>query len=110
MDDDQNTEFVVVSEQWWLARPEHLLVWARLQVMESGIAIIFDSAGELLTYESEDIARGMLMDADYRSFDGMDDDDAEELGLWLDEMEPPQGSELDDLMPQMIRTIGPKHT
>ena len=47
MDDDQNTEFVVVSEQWWLARPEHLLVWARLQVMESGIAIIFDSAGEL---------------------------------------------------------------
>lgn len=109
MDDDQNTEFVVVSEQWWLARPEHLLVWARLQVMESGIAIIFDSAGELLTYESEDIARGMLMDADFRSFDGMDDDDAEEMGLWLDELEPPQGSELDDLMPQMIRTIGPKH-
>jgi hypothetical protein len=77
--------------------------------MESGIAIIFDSAGELLTYESEDIARGMLMDADFRSFDGMDDDDAEEMGLWLDELEPPQGTELEDLMPQMIRTIGPKH-
>ncbi len=109
MEDENNTEFVVVSEQWWLARPEHLLVWARLQVMESGIAIIFDSKGELLTYESEDIARGMLMDADYRSFDGMDDDDAEELGLWLDEMEPPQGEELEDLLPQMIRTLGPKH-
>lgn len=109
MEDENSTEFVVVSEQWWLARPEHLLVWARLQVMESGIAIIFDSKGELLTYESEDIARGMLMDADYRSFDGMDDDDAEELGLWLDEMEPPQGEELEDLLPQMIRTLGPKH-
>ena len=109
MNEEENTEFVVVSEQWWLARPEHLLVWARLQVMESGIAIIFDSKGELLTYESEDIARGMLMDADYRSFDGMDDDDAEELGLWLDEMEPPQGEDLEDLMPQMIRTLGPKH-
>jgi hypothetical protein len=109
MDDENNTEFVVVNEQWWLARPEHLLVWARLQVMESGIAIIFDSKGELLTYESEDIARGMLMDADYRSFDGMDDDDADELGLWLDELEPPQGEELEDLLPQMIRTIGPKH-
>ena len=109
MDDENNTEFVVVSEQWWLARPEHLLVWARLQVMESGIAIIFDSKGELLTYESEDIARGMLMDADYRSFDGMDDDDADELGLWLDEMEPPQGEELEDLLPQMIKTIGPTH-
>lgn len=109
MNEEENTEFVVVSEQWWLARPEHLLVWARLQVMESGIAIIFDSAGELLTYENEDIARGMLMDADFRSFDGMDDDDAEEMGLWLDEMEPPQGTELEDLMPQMIKTIGPKH-
>jgi hypothetical protein len=109
MNEEENTEFVVASEQWWLARPEHLLVWARLQVMESGIAIIFDSAGELLTYESEDIARGMLMDADFRSFDGMDDDDAEEMGLWLDELEPPQGTELEDLMPQMIRTIGPKH-
>lgn len=109
MNEEENTEFVVVSEQWWLARPEHLLVWARLQVMESGIAIIFDSKGELLTYESEDIARGMLMDADYRSFDGMDDDDAEELGLWLDEMEPPQGEDLEDLLPQMIRTLGPKH-
>ncbi|MBP6298849.1 MAG: hypothetical protein KA365_00405 [Arenimonas sp.] len=109
MNEEENTEFVVVSEQWWLARPEHLLVWARLQVMESGIAIIFDSAGELLTYESEDIARGMLMDADFRSFDGMDDDDAEEMGIWLDETEPPQGTELEDLMPQMIRTIGPKH-
>ena len=109
MDDENNTEFVVVSEQWWLARPEHLLIWARLQVMESGIAIIFDSKGELLTYESEDIARSMLMDADYRSFDGMDDDDADELGLWLDELEPPQGEELEDLLPQMIRTIGPKH-
>ena len=108
MNEEENTEFVVVSEQWWLARPEHLLVWARLQVMESGIAIIFDSKGELLTYESEDIARGMLMDADYRSFDGMDDDDAEELGLWLDEMEPPQGEDLEDLLPQMIRTLGPK--
>jgi hypothetical protein len=109
MEDENSTEFVVVLEQWWLARPEHLLIWARLQVMESGIAIIFDSAGELLTYESEDIARGMLMDADYRSFDGMDDDDAEELGLWLEEMEPPQGEDLEDLLPQMIRTLGPKH-
>ena len=109
MNEEENTEFVVVSEQWWLARPEHLLVWARLQVMESGIAIIFDSKGELLTYESEDIGRGLLMDADYRSFDGMDDDDAEELGLWLDEMEPPQGEDLEDLLPQMIRTLGPKH-
>ena len=100
---------VVVSEQWWLARPEHLLVWARLRVTESGIAMVFDSAGDTLTYENEDIARAALMDADFRAFDGMDDADADEIGLWLEEMEPPQGQFDEDLLPQMVKTIGPRH-
>ena len=109
MFEQEEDEFTVISEQWWLARPEHLLVWARLRVMESGIALIFDSKGEHLTYENEDLAKAVLMDADFRSFDGMDDDDADSLGLWLDEMEPPQGEHEEDLLPQMIKTIGPKH-
>jgi hypothetical protein len=102
-------EYVVVSEQWWLARPEHLLVWARLQTTENGIAIVFDSKGEHLTYENEDIARAVLMDADFRAFDGMDEDDADELGLWMEELEPPHGNSEEELLPQMLRTIGPKH-
>ena len=97
------------SEQWWLATPEHLLVWARLRVLESGVAHVFDSHGETLTYESEDIARAALMDADFRSLDGMDDDDAEVVGLLLEELQPPQGDDDEDLVPQMIRTLGPRH-
>jgi hypothetical protein len=111
MIDDENEDlgYIVVSEQWWLARPEHLLVWARLRVTESGIAMVFDSAGETLTYENEDIARAALMDADFRAFDGMDEADADEVGLWLEEMEPPQGDSDEELMPQMVKTIGPRH-
>ena len=37
-DEIEDPGYVVVTEQWWLARPEHLLVWARLQITESGIA------------------------------------------------------------------------
>ena len=102
-------EYIVVTEQWWLARPEHLLVWARLQVTENGIAIVFDSKGEHLHFENEDIARAALMDADFRSFDGMDEEDADELGLWMEELEPPQGNHDEDLLPQMIRTVGSRH-
>jgi hypothetical protein len=113
MTDDENfqdePEYVIVSEQWWLARPEHLLVWARLHVTENGIAIVFDSKGEYLHFENEDIARAALMEADFRAFDGMDDGDADELGLWLEELEPPQGENDEDLLPQMIRTVGTRH-
>jgi len=96
-------------EEWWLAAPEHLLVWARLRVLNSGVAHVFDSQGDTLTYESDDIARAALMDADFRSLDGMDDDDAEVIGLLLEELQPPHGDSDEELLPQMIRTLGPRH-
>ena len=96
-------------EEWWLAAPEHLLVWARLRVLESGVAHVFDSQGDTLTYESEDIARAALMDADFRGIDGMDDDDANAIGLMLEELNPPHGEDEEALLPQMIRNLGPRH-
>jgi len=96
-------------EEWWLAAPEHLLVWARLRVLNSGVAHVFDSQGDTLTYESDDIARAALMDADFRSLEGMDDDDAEVIGLLLEELQAPHGDSDEELLPQMIRTLGPRH-
>lgn len=96
-------------EEWWLAAPEHLLVWARLRVLNSGVAHVFDSQGDTLTYESDDIARAALMDADFRSLEGMDDDDAEVIGLLLEELQPPHGDSDEELLQQMIRTLGPRH-
>ena len=97
-------------EQWWLACPATLLVWARLRVLESGIAQVFDSHGDTLVYESEESARSALMDADFRSLDGLDDDDAVEMtGMLADELEPPHGDGDEALLPQMIRNLGSKH-
>ena len=96
-------------EEWWLAAPEHLLVWARLRVLHSGVAHVFDSQGDTLTYESDDIARAALMDADFRALEGMDDDDAETIGLLLEELQPPHGDSDEEMLPQMIRTLGPRH-
>ena len=93
----------VEREEWWLASPEQLLVWARLRVLESGVAQVFDSLGETLTYESEDVARAALMDADFRALEGMDDDDAEAVGMLIEELQPPQGDDDEELLPQMIR-------
>ena len=106
-DDEIPTDFD--QEQWWLATPEHLLVWARLRVLHSGVAQVFDSQGDTLVYESEDIARAALMDADFRALDGMDDDDGEAIGMLVEELVPPQGEHDEDLLPQMIRTLGPRH-
>ena len=99
----------IEREEWWLASPEQLLVWARLRVLDSGAAQVFDSLGETLTYESEDVARAALMDADFRALEGMDDDDAEAVGMLLEELQPPQGDDDDELLPQMIRQLAPRH-
>jgi hypothetical protein len=90
-------------------RPRDLLVWARLRVLHSGVAQVFDSQGATLVYESDDVARAALMDADFRSLDGMDDDDAEVLGMLLEELQPPQGNDDEELLPHMLRTLGPRH-
>ncbi|KFN44615.1 hypothetical protein [Arenimonas oryziterrae] len=96
-------------EEWWLATPEPLLIWARLRILHSGVAQVFDSHGETLSYESDDMARAALMDADFRALEGMDDDDAEAIGQLLEDLQPPQGEDDEELLPQMIKTLGPRH-
>ena len=96
-------------EQWWLTAFNRHLVWARLRVMDSGVAHVFDSTGNTLTYESEDIARSALMDAEFRALEGMDDDDAEEFGVLLEDLVPPEAEHDDDLVPQMVRALPEKH-
>ena len=39
--------------QWWLAVFGDTLVWARLQVLDSGIAEVLDSDGRILRYDDE---------------------------------------------------------
>lgn len=96
----------VIERQWWLATLGRTVVWAQLRLLEAGTAAVFDSDGNTLTYDSEDTARAALMDAEFVSFDGLDEDDALARGFSLAEITPPQGESDVQLQPQMARTLG----
>src|SRR3546814_11778707 len=93
-----------MRDQWWLASLGRTVVWARLRVREAGTAEVFDSDGNTLAYDSEDTARAMLMDAEFVSFDGLDEEDALERGFSLAELTPPTGSD-DTLRPRMVQQL-----
>ncbi|NOT89889.1 MAG: hypothetical protein HOP03_17180 [Lysobacter sp.] len=95
-----------IHETWWLASLGRTIVWARLRVREAGTAEVFDSDGNTLAYDSEDTARAALMDAEFVSLDGLDEEDALERGFTMAEIAPPQAEHDDQLRGQMIRTLG----
>jgi hypothetical protein len=98
----------LACEQWWVARVGDMLVWARLQVFEAGPAVVFDSSGASVPYDCEESARSALLDAEYRAFDGLDEDDAAALGFDLDSLEPPHGDDEDALREQMFVKLPPR--
>lgn len=97
------------DEQWWLAALGDTLVWARLRVLESGNAEVFDAQGETLVYDDEDSARAALLDAEFRAFDGLDEDDAAQMGFDLDSTEPPEAEDDEELLPLMTEKIAGGH-
>ena len=98
-----------VVEQWWVASLGNLLVWARLRVLDSGTAEVFSAEGETLRYDDEDFAHQALLDAEFRAFDGLDEDDAAILGFDLDEVEPPYGHTDEDMLPMMVQKLPSRH-
>ncbi|HEY2344918.1 MAG TPA: hypothetical protein VGH80_03430 [Xanthomonadaceae bacterium] len=110
MFEDENS--ACASEQWWLATTGNLLVWARLRVRESGIAEILDCDGRTDVYDSEDSAQTALLDADFRAYDGLDSDDANQMGFDLDEVAPPdgiEGADGDELRALMSVRLATRH-
>jgi hypothetical protein len=88
-------------EQWWIASLGDTIVWARLRILNSGMAEVFDAAGETLHYDDEDAAHAALLDAEFRAFDGIDDEDAAIMGFELGDVEPPDGGSDEELLPLM---------
>ena len=91
--------------QWWLTCVGDTLIWARLTIDDAGIAEVLDSDGRTLRYDDDTAARMALLDAEFRAFDGLDDEDAERWGFELEEVEPPRGESDEDLVPQMVAKI-----
>lgn len=95
--------------QWWVAAIGDLLVWARLVEDDEGIAEVLDSDGRVIRYDDVTTARMALLDAEFRAFDGLDEDDAARFGFDLDETEPPRGDSDEELLPGMIQKLPPRH-
>ena len=95
--------------QWWVAAIGDTLIWARLTITDAGIAEVFDSDGGILRYDDETQARMALLDAEFRAWDGLDEEDAAMLGFDLDEVGPPRGDSDEELLPRMVAKLPPKH-
>ena len=92
-------------EQWWVAALGDMIVWARLRVLETGIAEVFSAEGETLRYDDEDSAHAALLDADFRAYDGLDEQDAAEMGFDLDSIAPPDAESDEALLPLMTEKL-----
>jgi len=96
-------------DAWWCASLGDTLIWARLRVLDSGIAEVLGAEGEILRYDDETAARMALLDAEFRAFDGLDEDDAAALGFDLGSVAPPSGGSDADLLPRMVHKIARGH-
>ena len=96
------------ARQWWLAAIGDTIVWACLEILDSGIAEVLDSDGSRLRYDDEATARMALLDAEFRAWDGLDSDDAELLGFDIEEIEPPRGDSDEEILPRMIEKLPPR--
>ena len=92
-------------EQWWVATLGDMLIWARLRVRESGTAEVFNAEGETLRYDDEDSAHAALLDAEFRAYDGLDEEDAALLGFDLDSVAPPEAESDEELLPYMTEKL-----
>lgn len=90
---------------WWCAGFGDTLIWSRLDVYDSGMAEVFGATGEYLRYDDETAARMALLDAEFREFDGLDEEDAAVMGFDLDSMHEPSGDSDEELLPRMVHKI-----
>jgi hypothetical protein len=70
-------------------------------VLSSGHVEVFDASGDTLRYDDEDNGRAALLDAEFRAFDGLDEEDAAAMGFDLDSVEPPRADDDEELLPLM---------
>lgn len=90
---------------WWVAGIGNALIWSRLRILDSGHAEIFAADGRTLQFDDADAARAALLDAEFRAFDGLDEDDAALLGFNLARMAPPHAEDDQHLLPLMTQLL-----
>lgn len=94
-----------MHSEWWIASFGNTLVWARLDLLDAGTAQVFDCDGRTLPYDSEDTARNALLDAEFRAWDGLDEDDAAGMGIDMATLQPPEADTSEALRQRMVVTL-----
>ncbi len=99
MESNQQT---IVKESWWLMYccfPN--LRWARLQVYTDTSAEVLDSDGSKFKFQNQEQAQYFLLEDEYISFEKIDQEDEQDLGITLDSIEIPSGKTYEELIGKM---------
>lgn len=97
----------LAKEEWWLDwsisgdNQFTDVVWARVQVFSDLSAEVFDMDGRTIYFEDETLASNELSEDEYRRFKDLDEEDEQDLGVPLVNLEPPVIKEKQNLQPLM---------
>jgi hypothetical protein len=86
---------ILIKEEWWLdwyVLDDDLFVditWGKIQVFSDLSAEVFDMDGRTMYFEDEASAANELSEDDYRRLANLDEEDEQDLGISLDDLEPP---------------------
>lgn len=97
----------MTRESWWvLDAAPGILVWARCVERDDGGAEVLDSTGLTTRFADETAARMFLLDQAYRAYDGLDEQDAIEMGFSLATVAPPRADTELELLRAMTQRLG----
>ena len=96
------TEKIISKETWWLMSAHFPdLYWSRLQIYDDNTAEILAGDGKRYKFDSEEEARWFLLEDDYFSFENLDAEDEEELGIPISLIQIPSGNNDDEILKKM---------
>lgn len=99
-------DIFVLCDSWWLVSFGNILIWVCLCVCLVGIVEVFDSDGNMLSYDSEDIVCLQLFDVEFVEYDGLDEEDVLVCGFSLYEVQLLQVDNDEGLCGCMIQLLG----
>lgn len=93
---------LISKEIWWLMPGDYPdLHWSRLQVYDDDTAEVLLPDGERYKFDNEEEARWFLLEDDYSSFENLDAEDEEELGMSISSIQIPSGESDDEIIKKM---------
>jgi hypothetical protein len=96
------TDKIISKESWWLVPGDYPdLHWSRLQVYDDNTAEVLQPDGRRYKFDNEEEARWFLLEDDYSSFENLDAEDEEELGMPISSIEIPFGDNDDEIIKKM---------